>query len=656
MHGSRINEYFEKSKYLFLSFFLIFFCQSGYGLCHPESLQLKKNQETLQHEVVVVLKLVQVYVTDKDGNPVKDLEKPDFVIYDNGKLQTITDFEKHFLVKPEKKAKEEITKTELSPPKDISSRMNRKFSLILDMDRNSIAGINKSKKAALHFIDTQLQLTDEVGILSYSFIRRLVVHQYLSSDHEKVKEVIRKIKEVPGMLLPGNIWVGDEALGEQPDIVGRTNIFIKIIKELAKALRYIPGYKNIILFSAGLREDLLISPDQVLRENYEDMSKEFGASNSPVYTVNTSDVARSLSLKMLSELSGGKYFHNVDYYERITEQIQSVTCNYYVLGYYIDEKWDGRYHEIKVKIKRSECIVHAQGGYFNPKPFSEFSETEKQLQLMALALSENPYFEQPLRFPMVALPFSNKKESNCVLLSEIPVEKIKDIAWQKTEIITLIFDKENNVIDSSRGEMSLAAFSQKKIYHYEIQSLAPGQYECRVVIRNLETGKGAVASSSLTIPEIQASGISLSPPFILIPDKVSFYLRTSKPEKEKPGDEPLSLIKIYPFLSNKHSPLIEELEEGTPKLLAIIPCAVANIEEPDIQLSSCLIPHSTGEKIPLSFSIISAEKEKEFDILLIELELPELRPGKYSLEIGAEEVTSGSKSNAIRTFKVSQKD
>jgi hypothetical protein len=116
------------------------------------------------------------------------------------------------------------------------------------------------------------------------------------------------------------------------------------------------------------------------------------------------------------------------------------------------------------------------------------------------------------------------------------------------------------------------------------------------------------------------------------------------------------LIKIYPFLSNKHSPLVEELEKGTPKLLAIIPCAVTNIEEPDIQLSSCLIQHSTGEKIPLSFSIISAEKEKEFNVILIELELPELRPGKYSLEIGAEEAITGSKLNAIRTFKVSQKD
>jgi len=637
---------------------IVFFLVSTL-LAIPKPIQEKKSETQLQHEVTVTLKLVQVYVTDKNGNPVTDLTKDDFILYDNGKFQTITDFEKHLLFKREKKVKEEIAETELPPPEDVSSRLNRKYFFILDMDRNSAAGISKSKKAALHFIDTQLQPTDEVGVFSYSFIRRLVIHQYLTSDHEKVKEVIRKIKEVPGNLLPGNSstrgGIGEVIIERDVaslEIIDITNIFIEIIKELAKALRYIPGYKNIILFSGGLQEDLLTSSEQVLLEKYEDMSKEFAASNSPVYTVNTSDAPRLLSLQMLSELSGGKYFHDVDYYEKIAEQIQDVTSNYYVLGYYINEKWDGRYHEIKVEVKRSGCIVHAQGGYFNPKPFSEFSEFEKQLHLVELALSEKPYFEEPLRFTLLPLLCSNRDESNLVLLSEIPLFKMKEVVRQKTEMVTFIFDEENNIADESKGEVNFSTIPQDIIYHYAIKSLSPGQYKCSMVIRNTETGNGAVASSSVKIPEEIDSGIRLYPPLLLIPEKEAFYLRASVIQEEKSEREPLSLIDIYPFLSKKYSPLVEDLEQGITRLLAVVRCSFVNIQKPDIDLLVYLSLNSSEEKTLLPFSMLSSKQEEDTDILLIEILLPDLEPGEYSLDFIAEEINKKSKSQVNRTLRV----
>ena len=63
----------------------------------------KKKTQELQHEVSVTLKLIQVYVTDSSGNPVTNLNKDDFLIYDNKKLQKITEFERYTLIPPEKK-------------------------------------------------------------------------------------------------------------------------------------------------------------------------------------------------------------------------------------------------------------------------------------------------------------------------------------------------------------------------------------------------------------------------------------------------------------------------------------------------------------------------------------------------------------------------
>lgn len=86
--------YLAKSTVVFLLFFIPFF-QSLYS-----EAQKNEDQGEIQHEVTVTLKLVQVYVTDKKGDPVVDLEKEDFLIFDNGKKQVITEFERHILQFP----------------------------------------------------------------------------------------------------------------------------------------------------------------------------------------------------------------------------------------------------------------------------------------------------------------------------------------------------------------------------------------------------------------------------------------------------------------------------------------------------------------------------------------------------------------------------
>src|SRR4030042_1431174 len=80
----------------------VLFCLAVFCLIKNNSIaQEKKQDQKLQYEVQVTLKLVQVYVTDKKGNPVIDLAKEEFSIFDEGKPQKITDYEKHVLVQKE---------------------------------------------------------------------------------------------------------------------------------------------------------------------------------------------------------------------------------------------------------------------------------------------------------------------------------------------------------------------------------------------------------------------------------------------------------------------------------------------------------------------------------------------------------------------------
>lgn len=628
---------------------------------------MDKDQEALQEEVTVTLKLVQVYVTDKAGNPLLDLEKSDFILYDNNELKNITDFEKHFAAKKE--------------TSESLSRMNRKFLIFLDILGNDQVGIIQSKKAALHFINTQLQPGDEAGIISYTPLSGLNIHTYLTSNHDKIKKAIQNAKEILVSKEKDPTWDDLRQKEEQEagarhgftpepestimtwlepfEIKGLRNIKkspliqIREVSELAKALRYIPGIKHIMFFSGG--------GHQKFRELYKQLGMELAGANCIVHTINSMGTRahilgpnrpRKESLEILAKASGGKFFEDVNDSYAISEEIQNLSGNYYVLGYYIGERWDGRYHSIKVDVIRGGCQVYAQGGYFNPKPFSRFSEFERKLHLIDLALSDKPYFQDPIEVPLTALPCSNKKEFNCILLSELPKNYLGESQAQKLEIINLILDEENNIIDSSRGEVDYSKLGQEDSYQYSVLSLYPGKFECRVILRNLTTGKGALGSSTVTIPDYQDSSIILFSPFILIPEKKSHFLKLSMVEGETQEKDDVSLNHIYPFPSNEYSPLIMELEPLKSRISAVLRYMVMNIQKPEIDLYANIVNETTEDEIPLDFSIRSSEKQEDTHILFLDIKLPELESGSYALEFLAAEKTTKSVVSTTKSFKI----
>ena len=457
----------------------------------------------------------------------------------------LTEFEKYTLTLPsdEKKPEEPIIKPEYETEVAPQEKITRKFFLFFDFAYNNATGFEKSKDAALHFIDTQLHPTDEVGVLSYSSMESLVLHEYLTTDHQKVREVVEGLgaREILGRAV--NVeqlyWQHGESLdadyglkfkiprlSELDRRVSKNQAinYSLVVRELGKALRYIPGNKHIILFSSGIASSLIYghSPrvgtygkgsfgDSAIKIRYESMMKELAASNAPVFTLDTEKLGSAVmrddeatgqrSLKKLSEVTGGKYYNNLHAYEEIMDEIQTLTGSYYVLGYYIDEKWDGKYHKINVEVKKKGLKVHAQGGYYNPKPFKEYSKLEKQIHLVDLALTERPLFQDPVHFDLEALHCPEDERGNLSLISQVNVDKLQELAGNKVEIVSLVFDEKEDIVVFKRKEINCSKLSDHKFQHACYLSIPPSEYKCRVVIRNMETGRGAVGSALVKIPE-----------------------------------------------------------------------------------------------------------------------------------------------------------
>lgn len=676
-----------------------------------------------QHEVTVTLKLVQVYVTDKDGKPVPGLVPADFKLFDNGKPVTITDFETHNLFGPEKPPEEPPVPSSPGPP-----RLSRRFFFFFDFVFNNPQGLEKAKKAALYFLDHQVQASDEVGIISYSIYKGLTLHEYLTTDHHKVREVVEgfSLNDILGRAqnLETEYWNAMKNIISDPQVtspqapargwfnpskqllqdlsVDRMNYqlharnFVQKMSDLAKSFRLIPGYKYLLLFSSGIAGSVFQGAPYALNrtkiestqragdtglyntdsldaaiweeKKYENMVKELAQANCPVFVLNSEELGQDAALnkamsgeyplKKMSKISGGEYFPRVDDYENNLAQVQSLTGMYYVLGYPIQEKEDGKFHEIKVRVEREGCEVRAQGGYFNPKPYKDYTGFEKTIHLMDMALTENPQLRNPAGFPMTTLSCPTDDKPLLVLLSRIPKGIFDPAGRGPCEVVSLILDDQKNIVNFKRATVDLAAVTQPELCHYTYSLLPPGDYDCRVVIRNLETGQAAVARETTRIPGEADVPITLLPPLLLRSGAETFYFGIQrKGETEEAANTP-SLTAIFPFDPKEYSPLTSELTAGTPQIYALVICRLGDVSEPELEMSFSLKEGPSGEETPITHSVLSARPysreggERSWLALFSRLDLPRLTPGERLFKVTIRETTTNTQAEYIQKLNI----
>lgn len=633
-----------------------------------------KAQDKLQHEVVVSLKLVQVYVVDKSGNAVSDLTPADFELYDDGVAKPITDFEIHRLSLD--RLPEDLRETRASASRP---EMRRKFFLFFDFAFNSRAGISKARRAALEFLDKQVRPEDQVGILSFSSRQGLTLHEYLTFDHQKIREIIEsfgpgrslgrawrlesewlrdhlKLDEALGggsggdastKIPSGNSEMTKKILGAEMDVVKREAVdYVSQISEMAKALRGIPGIKNIILFSSGIPNSMLYGGyfftqrdwgDASLRDRYNVMCRELAGSNSTVFGVNVSgtgsaaaiedrDLMGDGSLRQLAKDTGGRYFDNIYSHEKINATIQKLTGTYYVLGYVMDEQRDGRFHDVRVEVKRKGCSVYGQKGYFDPKPFSEYSENEKLLHLIDLAMAEKPVLQVPAEVSLTALPIVDKGKPVLIAFFGLPRSLAPQALGNRAEAFCLLFDNGGKTVAIVPLRIENPDLEKDFVQIVFAVPAQPGRVTCRIALCNMETGFGVRAVQSLTVPEAREDELRLDPP-LLLGDPRSEGAHTS---------QGASLEDLYGYDARDYSPLYGDLAVGTKSVWAALRLTSAR-PQAEIELTARL--EEPEETIPRSIpvALIKESLDGSTKKLLLEIATGELKAGRHILSLIARE-------------------
>lgn len=649
--------------------------------------QKQPQQPPLRHDAAAVIKLVPVRVLDAEGQPVRGLKKENFVLHDNGELKTITEFEVY-------ESGATMLAAEAAAEARTRPEAKRKIFFVLDMQASDVYGNKDSKNAVLEYAMSQLKAGDEAGVMTFGALTGLVLRQFLTSDLDKIKKAISRSIEMGGgggafvggagaeidfaaskaaanpiaiagqderrQALGGTGAVAEIAGGETPftggmgielDTAGggtmrrtaRTKADFDVsMKELAQAMRYIPGTKSVIYFST--------------RVPGPEVSRLFAEANATIYAVNTNSGAgpkrmmeikerQGEALKAFAEASGGHYFADIKDAKTIAREVETLSGNYYILGYYISQAWDGRLHQIKVDVDRPGVRVLAQAGYNDPKPYAVQSDLEKKLQLFDLALSDTPVSKDALELPLEILIAPTIKEANAAVLLKMAVDERTGVPPGKTEIFTFVFDKERKIQLAERGEMDTVAYAGKTLYPYLLARLLPGTYEVRVMARDMATGQSAVSRLSFAIPPRPADRVELYTPFLLVPGAKPEFVRMARAAKKE--KEPPSIIRFYPFLPTNSMPIVTQLPPGADKVLALVPLDYGTGEPAETDLAVRLLAAEGGEEIPIDWGLIDAKKtDAGKDFLLIGIAFQDLKPGIYRLEFSLKDAKSGDKISA----------
>jgi len=682
----------------------------------------------LEHEVGVALKLIHVYVTDKKGKPIPDLAKDEFELYDNGAPVTVTEFERHALgIKPDEPPPGEEPKP--FPEAQIAKPAARKFLLFFDLAYNDAYGIAKAKEAAARFIDMQAQPDDEIGAVSYSTFGGLKVHEFLTRDHAKVRAVLDKIDQggITGRAeeIEDIYWrlvaeydpqaAGDaggkvslavaDAKAERQQIKNMTQTFVNGLTVLAKALRSLPGQKNVVLFSKGVPTSLIYGNqagsraldmsapllgqraqfdmgDTKLKTLIEQMFKEFAAAGCAFYALDTHMSAKGADpfalenrggsgvglsdssnmfidsrvtgadfLRRFSDVTGGRYFTNINAFEKNLDQIQTLTGAYYVLGYGILEEWDGRFHDIKVKVKRKGCEVRAQAGYYNPKPYGEYTKLEKELHLYDLALNERAFSRMPINVPLVPLVYGGGAGQRLGIVAGISGEVTAKLSGSRVECVVIFFDEKGEVSNVIRTETDPTSYRGRAMIFTASAELGPGPYSCRLVARDMDTGLSAVGSALATIGTARTTGLQLSTPLILAEGSAAAQVDAAPARK----NDILPLGDVYAYDKSRLQPVTAELPAGSLSVRALVPYWVPGEAEPDLAFSAYVIDARSAARTPLSFSGVERIRGGSQGLLSFEIPLAGLAPGTYYLHFHGEDRASTSAGHTTTTILIPQR-
>ncbi len=376
-------------------------------------------------KITTTLIQIDVSVTDKKGNPVKDLKPEEVEIYENGKRQEISNFSFISSVKEKTvETKPEQPNIPIPPPAVRPEQVRRTIALVVDDLTLSFESTYYVRRALKKFVDEQMQDGDLVAIIRTG--AGIGALQQFTTDKRQLYAAIEKVRWNP--IGSGGIGAFAAIEPSQNDAANQTemsdeededvdqsvsdpesfreSVFatgtLGAINYIVRGMQELPGRKSVMLFSDGFAL-FTKSPNGFTDSSrvLESLRRLVDAANRASVVVYTMD-ARGLAITGLTaaDNTSGKSVEQIEkalsdrrtklfdtqegltYLAKQTGGFAIINNNdlsggirkmlddqsYYLIGYEPQEEifdpQTRRFNKLEVKVKRKDVNVRYRSGFF----------------------------------------------------------------------------------------------------------------------------------------------------------------------------------------------------------------------------------------------------------------------------------------------------
>lgn len=315
---------------------------------------------------------VSVVVRGKRNEPVDDLKKDDFTIYDNGQRQEIAAFslESAGIAPEERKGtlpRNTFTnRAELRPKAPDSVTM-----ILLDGLNTKFEDQVYAKEQLIRYLG-QLQPVDRVAV--YTLRRELrVVHDF-TIDSSSILRALGKYKSRSATGVsdsnPAQPDMGADDMDRWLREADQTSADFQTVNRVQRTLAAVEAIANHVTRIPGRKNLIWISGEFPLVMEMESTARALEAANLAIYPVaapgssNPAATPRD-NMQGIAERSGGKVFYGSNALKNaIRAAIDDARASYMLSYYPRHNHWDGKFRELTVQVDRKGVDVRHRLGYF----------------------------------------------------------------------------------------------------------------------------------------------------------------------------------------------------------------------------------------------------------------------------------------------------
>lgn len=507
----------------------------------------------------VTTRLVEVSVVaeTKDGEPVADLKREEFRLFDQGREEQITAFTMPIAARP--------APARPLPPNTFSNRLDRLGApaaatvILFDGLNTRLTDQAYARQQVLKFL-RQLRPGERVAL--YVLGRGPRILQDFTSDVAAVREALEKFQGEPSPSLDAPLydpamsagehfgaWLGELALNLvehfEEDRAFRT---ARSLIAIAHHLERLPGRKNLLWvsgsFPISIELEQLPRPSRSGRRprsispEIERAARALNNANLAVYPIDARglmapqeyradlatggehvpgrDQAMFATMRLLARRTGGRaFYNNNDLYAALRRATEDAG-RAYVLAYSPShQEWNGRFREIKVEVSRPGVQLHYRGGYFaqpeeptepwyreqvlDSAVWSPLDATRIGLTVRALATAPG---KLDLELDIDAPDLVFQRATGELWESKLDLWLVQ-LDARDNQVST--YARTNNLrLNEATYQRVLAAGGLRLVEHLDLKE---GAKLVRVLVRDLASG----ALGSLTIP-LERLGVPARPP------------------------------------------------------------------------------------------------------------------------------------------------